>query len=77
MSPQIKTIGLQFVSFAVFFVLARIAFTSFTDLSGFWLPAVSAVVATILAPQFKVFRTEKGDKVCVSWLFFKGVKVLN
>lgn len=72
-----KTIGLQFVSFAVFFLLSRFAFASFTDLSGFWLPAVSAVVATILAPKFKVFRTEKGDKVCMSWIFLKGVKVLN
>lgn len=77
MSVNTKTILLQFVSFAILFLLCRLAFATFTALSGFWLPAASAVVATILAPQFKVFKTDKGDKICVRWIFLKGVKVLN
>ncbi|WP_010256436.1 hypothetical protein [Myroides injenensis] len=72
-----KSLILQFCSFALFFVLSRIALQYFTELTGFWLPLISAVVATILAPQFKVFKTDKGDKICVKWIFMKKVKVLN
>ncbi|MTG98612.1 MULTISPECIES: hypothetical protein [Myroides] len=72
-----KTILLQFVSFAILFVLARLGLSYFTDLQGLWLPVISAVVATILAPQFKVFKTDQGDKICVRWIFLKKIKVLN
>ncbi|TDS55318.1 hypothetical protein [Myroides indicus] len=72
-----KTLLLQFASFAILFLLARIGLIYFTDLSGIWLPLVAAIIATILAPQFKVFKTDKGDKICVRWIFLKGVKVLN
>lgn len=77
MSVKTKTILLQFASFAILFIICRLAFTTFTALSGFMLPAASAVVATILAPQFKVFKTDKGDKICMRWIFLKGVKILN
>ncbi|AJA69460.1 hypothetical protein HX045_08525 [Myroides odoratimimus] len=77
MSVSTKTIILQFLSFAVLFILCRLAFSTFTALSGFWLPLTSAVTATILAPQFKVFKTDKGDKICMRWIFLKGVKILN
>lgn len=77
MSVKTKTLILQFLSFTVLFVLARIAFVTFTDLHGFWLSGTSAVVATLLAPQFKVFKTDQGEKICMRWLLLKGVKVLN
>ncbi|KUF40384.1 hypothetical protein HX017_13270 [Myroides marinus] len=77
MSVSTKTILLQFASFAILFLLCRLALATFTQLSGFWLPAASAVAATILAPQFKVFKTDQGDKICMRWIFLKGVKVLN
>ncbi len=72
-----KTLLLQFASFAILFLLTRIGLIYFTDLSGIWLPLTAAIIATVLAPQFKVFKTEKGDKICVRWIFLKGVKVLN
>ncbi|MGS4344757.1 hypothetical protein ACKUSY_03950 [Myroides odoratus] len=77
MGAGTKTILFQFVSFAVLFLLARVGLAYFTDLSGIWLPLVSAIVATVLAPQFKVFKTDEGDKICVKWIFLKGVKILN
>lgn len=77
MSVNTKTIILQFVSFAILFIIARVIIVQFTDLQGFWGPLVSAVIATILAPQFKVFKTDEGDKICLRWIFMKGVKVLN
>ncbi|MBB1149378.1 MULTISPECIES: hypothetical protein [unclassified Myroides] len=77
MSAGTKTLLLQFVSFAILFILARVGLMYFTDLSGIWLPIVSAIVATVFAPQFKVFKTDEGDKICVSWIFLKGAKVLN
>ncbi|MEC4113584.1 hypothetical protein VSO92_05610 [Myroides pelagicus] len=72
-----KTMLLQFVSFAVLFLLARVGLAYFTSLDGIWLPIVSAVVATVLAPQFKVFKTDEGDKICMRWIFLKNVKILN
>lgn len=77
MNVGTKTIVFQFISFTVLFVLARIGFSLFTDLQGFWLSGASAVFATILAPQFKVFKTDEGDKICMRWIFLKGVKILN
>lgn len=77
MSAGTKTLLLQFVSFAILFILARVGLMYFTDLSGIWLPIVSAIIATVFAPQFKVFKTDEGDKICVSWIFLKGAKVLN
>ncbi|MGG5578350.1 hypothetical protein ACPDHL_13540 [Myroides sp. C15-4] len=77
MSAGTKTLLLQFVSFAILFLLARVGLMYFTDLSGIWLPLVSAGIATVFAPQFKVFKTDEGDKICVSWIFLKGAKVLN
>ena len=77
MSAGTKSLILQFISFAVLFIGFRFLLAEFTSLEGIWLPLVSAIVATVLAPQFKVFKTEKGDKVCVRWIFLKGVKVLN
>jgi hypothetical protein len=67
----------QFASFGILFLLTRIGLIYFTDLSGIWLPLTAAIIATVLAPQFKVFKTEKGDKICMRWIFLKGVKVLN
>lgn len=72
-----KTLLFQFASFGILFLLTRIGLIYFTDLSGIWLPLTAAIIATVLAPQFKVFKTEKGDKICVRWIFLKGVKVLN
>lgn len=72
-----KTLLLQFVSFAILFLLVRTGLMYFTTLTGIWLPLVSAIIATILAPQFKVFKTDEGEKICVRWIFFKGVKILN
>lgn len=72
-----KTLILQFISFALLFVIAKVGLSYFTTLTGLWLSVVSAVIATILAPQFKVFKTDEGDKICVRWIFIKGVKILN
>lgn len=76
MSAKTKTFLFQLVSFGVLFFLFRYLLYAFTSLEGVWLPIASGVIATVLAPQFKVFQTDQGDKICVKWIFFKGTKVL-
>ncbi len=77
MGAKTKSLLFQFISFAAFFLGARYLVATYTGLTGFWIPATSAIVAMLLAPQFKVFKTDKGDKVCMRWIFLKGVKILN
>ncbi|MHC5309646.1 hypothetical protein ACYSNM_06185 [Myroides sp. LJL116] len=77
MNASTKSLLLQFCSFALFFILLRWLLGVFTELQGVWLPIIAAIIATIVAPQFKVFKTEKGDKICMKWIFMKKVIVLN
>lgn len=77
MKASTKSLLLQFCSFAIFFIIARVLLANFTELEGLWLSLISGIVATVLAPQFKVFKTDKGEKVCMKWIFMKKVKVWN
>ncbi|MCP1994274.1 hypothetical protein [Flavobacterium sp. HSC-61S13] len=77
MSTKVKTFLLQFISFAVLFFLVRVLIVEFTALSGFWIPLTSAVVATILAPQFRNVTTADGDRILMKWIFMKGVKTFK
>ncbi len=77
MNASTKSLLLQFCSFALFFIVTRWLLGIFTELQGFWLPVVAAIISTVLAPQFKVFKTEKGEKICMKWIFLKNVIILN
>ena len=67
----------QLLSFALFFIVARFLITSYTGLSGFWIPITAFVVGTILAPQFQAVKTNEGEKLFMKWLFMKGVKEIK
>lgn len=77
MGAKTKSLLFQFVSFAIFFLGARYLVATYTGLTGFWIPATSALVAMLLAPQFKVMQTKEGDKILMRWIFLKGVKTLK
>jgi len=77
MNVKTKTFILQFISFATLFFLSRWAIVEFTGLSGFWVPLTSAVVSTLLAPQFKAVNSPKGNHILVKWIFMKGIKTLK
>lgn len=77
MSLKTKSILYQFISFAVLFIVARLLLSSYANLSDIWLPITSAIIATILAPQFKVVQTNDGEQLMMRWIFIKGVKTLK
>lgn len=77
MSKKTKVFIAQFFCFAVLFIIVRLGVEYFTDLTSIWGSLIGAVVATILAPQFKVFDTQQGQKIYVRWIFIKGIKELN
>lgn len=77
MNAKTKVLIYQFVSFAVIFLLARYLIASFLELGWIWIPILSAVIATVLTPQFKVVPTEQGEKILMRWIFLKGVKTIK
>lgn len=77
MSKKTKVFIAQFLCFAVLFMIARLSIEFFTDLTTIVGSIISAVFATVLAPQFKVFDTQEGQKIYMRWIFIKGVKELN
>lgn len=77
MRLKTKSILYQFICFATLFIAARLLLSSYADLSTIWLPIVSAIIATVLAPQFKVVQTKEGEQLMMRWIFIKGVKTLK
>lgn len=77
MSKKTKVFIAQFLCFAILFMIARLSIEFFTDLTTIVGSIISAVFATVLAPQFKVFDTQEGQKIYMRWIFIKGVKELN
>lgn len=77
MSKKTKVFIAQFFCFAILFMIGRIGAEFVTGLSSIWCSVIGAVLATVFAPQFKVFDTQQGQKVYVRWIFIKGVKELN
>lgn len=76
MTKSTKVALIQFVSFAFLFLLAKLTL-SFTDITGILNAIICGVVALLLAPQFKVIRTQDGEKVYMRWLFSKKAKELD
>ena len=71
---QVKAFVFQLLCFAVLFILSRILFEKYSNLTGFWLPITSFVVSTLLAPKFQAVKTKDGEKLFMKWVFVKGVK---
>ena len=76
MSLKTKAFIYQFLCFAVLFIAARFAIEALTGLTGFWIPLTAFVIGTLLAPKFRVIKTNDGEKMFVKWLFINGVKQL-
>lgn len=73
MSKQNKVFIVQFVCFAVLFLIGKLLL-HFTTIDGFINPLLCAVFATLLSPQFRVIKTDEGDKVMMRFLFNKKIK---
>lgn len=77
MSKKNKVFIAQFLSFAFLFIVGRYGIEFITGSDSIWISLGAAVFATVLAPQFKVFDTQEGQKVYMRWIFIKGVKELK
>ena len=77
MSINAKSLLYNFLCFAGLYISLYFLIIAFTNLTGFWIPAVSAVAASLLAPKFYVIRTDQGRKMFMKWLFIKGIKQIH
>ncbi|MFI2743950.1 hypothetical protein ACG2LH_14530 [Zhouia sp. PK063] len=69
-----KALILNFVCFAVLFIVFRFLLVVLFHPSELILAISAAIIATIVSPKFGVAHTEKGDCVMMKWIFIKGFK---
>ena len=72
MSPKIKAILLNFLGFAILFLVARITFGYLFNIDRLYLALGAAIIASILAPKFAV--VEGNGKILMKWIFIKGFR---
>lgn len=78
MSKSVKAFVYNFFGFGVlYFVFYFGIVTFFPMIIGLWIPALSAVASSILAPKFQVVKGQQGDKLFMKMLFIKGVREVN
>ena len=74
---QVKAFVFQLLGFAVLFIISRILFEKYSNLTGFCVPITAFVVSTILSPKFQAVKTNDGEKLFMKWLFLKGIKEIK
>ncbi len=74
MSIKTKAFLYQLLSFAVLFIAVRFLVSTYTNVTGFWIPLIAFAVGTILSPKFQAVKTRDGEKLFMSWIFLKGVR---
>lgn len=74
MSPKLKAILLNFLGFAILFLVARIAFGYLFNIDRLYLALGAAIIASILAPKFAVVEVEGSSKIIMKWIFRKGFR---
>ncbi|MDV6167071.1 hypothetical protein R1T16_01455 [Flavobacterium sp. DG1-102-2] len=71
---QNKAFIYNLLGFVFFYCLSYFLLFTFTQARGLWLPLISAVATTLLAPKFQHARQAGGDTIYMKWLFIKGIK---
>ena len=74
MKPKYKVLFLNFLGFALLFMLFRFGLALFVQIDSLYLAVISAISASILAPKFAVVNTKGIEKVMMKWIFLKGFK---
>ncbi len=74
MSPKLKAILLNFLGFAILFLVARIAFGYLFNIDRLYLALGAAIIASVLAPKFAVVEVEGSSKIIMKWIFRKGFR---
>ncbi|VXB74274.1 conserved hypothetical protein [Flavobacterium sp. 9R] len=74
---QVRAFLYQLGCFAILFVGFRYLVGTYTGLTGFWVPLTAFALGTILAPKFQAAKTKDGEKLFMSWIFLKGVRIIG
>nr|WP_315159643.1 hypothetical protein [uncultured Flavobacterium sp.] len=74
---QVRAFLYQLGCFAILFVGFRYLVGTYTGLTGFWVPLTAFALGTILAPKFQAAKTKDGEKLFMSWIFIKGVRIIG
>jgi hypothetical protein len=74
---QIRAFLYQLGCFAILFISGRYVIATYTELTGYWIPITSFIVATLISPQFQAVKTKDGEKLFMKWIFLKGVKEIK
>ncbi|MCZ8227906.1 hypothetical protein [Flavobacterium sp.] len=74
---QVRAFLYQLGCFAILFVGFRYLVGTYTGLTGFWIPLTAFVIGTILSPKFQAVKTKDGEKLFMSWIFLKGVRIIG
>ncbi|HWR93962.1 MAG TPA: hypothetical protein VN192_02040 [Flavobacterium sp.] len=74
---QVRAFLYQLSCFAVLFIGFRYLIANYTSISGFWIPLTAFVIGTILSPKFQAVKTKEGEKLFMSWIFLKGIRIIN
>lgn len=74
---QVRAFLYQLGCFAILFVGFRYLVGTYTGLTGFWVPLTAFALGTILAPKFQAAKTKDGEKLFMSWIFLKGVRIMG
>ncbi|MEM0577887.1 hypothetical protein [Flavobacterium polysaccharolyticum] len=74
---QVRAFLYQLGCFAILFVGFRYLVGTYTGLIGFWVPLTAFALGTILAPKFQAAKTKDGEKLFMSWIFLKGVRIIG
>ncbi|WP_372473174.1 hypothetical protein AB4865_10175 [Capnocytophaga sp. ARDL2] len=76
MNKKTKSYIVSFLCFFVIFIVIRTILSELQLAEGIWLPIVSALITSFIAPQFKVFRIDGKDIIYVAWIFSKKGRAL-
>ena len=76
MKPKTRAVVLNFLGFAILFLVIRFALGYYLEVNRFYLALIAAIAASILAPKFAVVKVEKREKVMMKWIFIKGFRAL-
>lgn len=74
MRAKNKSLFLNFIASAVFFLIFRFGLDFFVNWEEFNLAFLSGVLALVFSPKFMTTPDAKSPKVLMKWIFMKGHK---
>lgn len=78
MALKTKAFLLNFVCFGVIFITIRLGINHFLpELKHLFASLISGLATIVISPRFAAVPTDRGEKLFVKWIFFKGVRKIG